>query len=67
MTVPVMPSGGLESTHALAKFLRETDEELVVHHVRLVDPARHHPLEAIACLSIGFLLIPESHPAMRRR
>lgn len=52
MATLIMLSGGLDSTYSLVKYLRETDEELVVHHVNLLDTKGRHKLERIACISI---------------
>lgn len=48
----LMLSGGIDSAYALHKLLRETDDEVIVHHVHLVtDQGRHIP-EAKSCQQI---------------
>ena len=48
----VMFSGGIDSTYTLAKLLRETDDEILVHHIHLVNPEGRHLVEAKACARI---------------
>ena len=36
-TMLVMFSGGIDSTHSLVELLRETDDEVLVHHIHLVN------------------------------
>ncbi len=48
----LMLSGGIDCAYALHKLLRETDDEVVVHHVHFVtDQGRHIP-EAESCRKI---------------
>jgi hypothetical protein len=48
----VMLSGGIDSTYVLVKLLRETTDQVLVHHAHLVtDTGRHLP-EAASCKKI---------------
>src|SRR5205814_7205769 len=48
MATLVMFSGGLDSTAMLAKLLQETDDELRVHHIRMVNREARAPAEQAA-------------------
>lgn len=48
----VMFSGGVDSTYALTRLLRETDDFLVAHHIHLVNQEGRHLAEARACSRI---------------
>jgi 7-cyano-7-deazaguanine synthase in queuosine biosynthesis len=48
----LMLSGGLDSTHALQKLLKETDDEVLVHHIHLVTNFGRHLAEAESCKKI---------------
>ena len=48
----LMFSGGLDSTYALAKLLRETDDEVIVHHIHLMTNRWQHIAEAERCRKI---------------
>lgn len=45
----IMLSGGVDSTYQLVKFLRETDDDIVVHHVHIINAERRHVVEAQRC------------------
>lgn len=48
----VMLSGGIDSTYALVKLLRETEDDVIVHHIHLVNREGRHHAEALACKAI---------------
>ena len=48
----VMLSGGIDSAYALYKVLKETDDEVLVHHIHLVTDLGRHIPEAKACTEI---------------
>ena len=48
-TTIVMFSGGIDSTYTLVKLLKETDDEILAHHIHLVNPERRWKAEAEAC------------------
>ena len=48
----VMFSGGVDSTYLLVKFLKETDDEIIVHHVHLLNVEERHVVEARQCRAI---------------
>ena len=45
----VMLSGGIDSVYTLLRMLRESDDEIVAHHVHLINPENRHQAEATAC------------------
>jgi len=48
----LMFSGGIDSTYALAKLLRETEDEVLVHHIHLLTNTGRHIPEARSCKQI---------------
>ena len=48
----VMLSGGIDSVYILAKLLRESDDEVLAHHIHLVNPENRYKAEARACRRI---------------
>lgn len=48
----VLFSGGVESTYVLAKLLRETEDEVIAHHVHLINLEGRHLVEAERCEQI---------------
>jgi 7-cyano-7-deazaguanine synthase in queuosine biosynthesis len=48
----MMLSGGIDSTYVLARLLRETDDEILVHHVHFLNNSNRHIPEAAACKKI---------------
>lgn len=52
MITLVMLSGGLDSTYVLYKLLRESDDEVLVHHVHLLTNLGRHVPEAESCKSV---------------
>jgi len=48
----IMFSGGVDSTYLLVKFLKETDDEIIVHHVHLLNAEERHVAEARQCRMI---------------
>lgn len=52
MITLLMLSGGLDSTYALARILRETEDEVLVHHVHMLNNSGRHEREAEACANI---------------
>lgn len=48
----IMFSSGVDSTYLLAKFLKETDDEILVHHVHLLNAEGRHLAEARQCRAI---------------
>jgi 7-cyano-7-deazaguanine synthase in queuosine biosynthesis len=52
MITLVMLSGGLDSAYVLAKLLRETDDDVIAHHIHLITNAGRHEPEAISCQKI---------------
>lgn len=48
----LMLSGGIDSAYALVKLLRETDDEVIVHHIHLVTNLGRHIPEASSCQQI---------------
>lgn len=51
-TTLVMLSGGVDSVYTLVKLLRETNDEVLAHHVHLVNIEQRHKVEAERCRSI---------------
>ncbi len=45
-------SGGVDSTYMLYKFLRESDDEIIAHHIHFINPENRHLAEAEACRKI---------------
>lgn len=52
-SILVMLSGGLDSTAALWKLVNETNENILVHHMNLVNPENRFKIEQIASLRIS--------------
>jgi 7-cyano-7-deazaguanine synthase in queuosine biosynthesis len=48
----LMLSGGIDSAYTLAKLLKDTDDEVLVHHIHLVTNSGRHEPEAEACKEI---------------
>lgn len=48
----VMFSGGLDSTYALVRLLRECDDEIIAHHIHLMNVENRHRIEAERCTRI---------------
>jgi hypothetical protein len=48
----VMLSGGMDSVATLVKLLKETDDEIMVHHIKLVNNENRHHAEALAVRKI---------------
>ncbi len=46
LTTLVMFSGGIDSIYTLVKVLRETDDEVLVHHIHMVNQEGRHKIEA---------------------
>ena len=44
-----MLSGGLDSVYSLYRMLKEVDDEILVHHVHLINPENRHIAEARSC------------------
>ena len=60
----VMLSGGIDSAYARHKLLRETDDEVIAHHIHLItDHGRHIP-EAEACKKIVSFCSTKVRPMM---
>ena len=51
-TLLIMLSGGLDSTYLLKKALTESDDDVLVHHVHLINPEERHRAEERACKEI---------------
>lgn len=49
----LMLSGGIDSTYALYKLLRETDDEVLVHHIHLMNNLGRHIPELHSCRKIA--------------
>ncbi len=45
----VMFSGGIDSVYVLYRLLKESDDEIVAHHIHFVNIERRHEAEARAC------------------
>ena len=52
MITLVMLSGGLDSAYVLAKLLRETDDDIIAHHIHLITSTARHKPEAESCRKI---------------
>ncbi|MEQ1612360.1 MAG: hypothetical protein ABL904_06375, partial [Hyphomicrobiaceae bacterium] len=48
----IMFSGGVDSTYTLLKQLRESQDELLVHHINFINRERRHEIEADRCRQI---------------
>lgn len=48
----VMLSGGIDSTYSLVRLLRESDDDIVAHHIHFINVERRHEAEAVACRRI---------------
>jgi len=48
----VMLSGGIDSVYVLQRLLKESDDEIIAHHIHFVNRERRHKAEAIACKRI---------------
>lgn len=48
----IMFSGGVDSTYQLVKFLKETDDEILAHHVHFLNVEGRHQAEARRCREI---------------
>ena len=48
----VMLSGGIDSTYGLVRLLRESDDDIVAHHIHFINVERRHAAEALACRRI---------------
>ena len=48
----IMLSGGVDSTYLLAKFLKETDDEVIAHHIHLLNVEGRHIAEGRHCRAI---------------
>ncbi|MCP4469658.1 MAG: hypothetical protein GY815_03045 [Gammaproteobacteria bacterium] len=48
----VMLSGGVDSVYSLFKILNEMDDEILVHHMHLVNKENRHIIEAESCKQV---------------
>ena len=48
----VMLSGGIDSTYVLARLLKDSDDEVLAHHVHFINNSRRHVAESEACKKI---------------
>jgi len=48
----VMLSGGIDSVYVLQRLLRESDDEIIAHHIHFVNREGRHKAEAMACKRI---------------
>lgn len=48
----VMLSGGLDSVYSLYRMLKESDDEILVHHLHLVNKENRHIIEAESCKQV---------------
>lgn len=46
LTTLVMLSGGIDSIYSLVKLLEETDDDILVHHIHIVNEEGRHAVEA---------------------
>ncbi len=58
----VMLSGGLDSIYSLYKILTETDDEVLVHHIHLVNRERRHVAEKSSCDKVVEFLVRNTRP-----
>ncbi|WP_350335260.1 hypothetical protein [Coralliovum pocilloporae] len=48
----IMFSGGIDSTYALKRMLNDTDDDILVHHIHLINIEGRHKAEARSCAAI---------------